>query len=120
MTKEESRKAALIAYDALEEKKSLDIQVIEIGGISTLADYFVIGSGTNPNQMQALTDNVEEKLAKAGYTAGHVEGFQRAGWILLDYGDVVIHIFDQESRSFYNLERIWKDGSVIKASKDEK
>jgi ribosome-associated protein len=116
LTKEESLKAAMTAYDALEEKKALDVKIIGINEISTLADYFVIGSGTNPSQMQALVDSVEEKLAKAGFTAGHVEGFQRAGWILLDYGDVVIHIFDQESRSFYNLERIWKDGKEIQPS----
>ena len=113
MKKEESRKAAGIACAALDEKKALDLKVIEIGEISTIADYFVIASGTNPSQIQALVDNVEQKLAAAGFTTSHIEGFQRAGWILLDYGDLVIHVFDEESRSFYNLERIWKDGRTV-------
>ncbi len=102
-----------IAYHALDDKKAIDIHVIDIRKISILADYFVIASGSNVNQIHALADQVEEKLAKEGYHARAIEGYQNANWILMDYQDIVIHIFDQESREFYDLERIWKDGELI-------
>ena len=75
-----------------------------------IADYFLIASGANPNQVQALVDNVQEKLYKAGYECKQVEGYQGATWILLDYLDIVIHVFSREDRRFYDLERIWRDG----------
>lgn len=102
-----------IAYQAMDEKKASDIRVIDISKISILADYFMIASGSNPNQIHAMADLVEEKLAKEGIRARSVEGYQNANWILMDYQDIVIHIFDQESREFYNLERIWSDGEDV-------
>ncbi len=102
-----------IAYDALDDKKANDIQMIDISSISILADYFMIASGTNPNQIHAMTDHVEEKMQEAGFYPKAIEGYQNANWILMDYGDVVIHIFDTESRSFYDLERIWSDGKRL-------
>ncbi|KLU73630.1 MAG: hypothetical protein RHS_0486 [Robinsoniella sp. RHS] len=104
---------AKIACAALEEKKAEDLKVINIEEVSVLADYFIITSGTNKNQVQALVDNVEEALGKAGYQAKQVEGYQTANWILLDYGDIIIHVFDSENRLFYDLERIWRDGKSI-------
>ncbi len=101
------------AYEAMDEKKAYDIRVIDISKVSILADYFMIASGSNPNQIHAIADLVEEKLAKEGVHARAVEGYQNANWILMDYQDIVIHIFDQESREFYNLERIWSDGEVV-------
>ena len=109
----DSRKAAAIAVAALDDKLASDIRIIRIDEVSTIADYFVIASGTNQNQVEALIESVEEKLAKAGYPIGHIEGIKGTGWTLMDYKDVVIHIFDQESRGFYDLERIWKDGEEI-------
>ena len=78
-----------------------------------LADYFLIASGTNRNQVQAMADNVDEMLHKAGYTVKQIEGYQTANWILMDYGDIIVHIFDRENRLFYDLERIWRDGESI-------
>ena len=112
-----AKKLAAIAIEALEAKKANDVSVIDIEKITTLADYFIIASGSNKNQVQAMTDEVTERLGKAGYDTKHVEGYRSANWILLDYGDVVIHIFDEENRLFYDLERIWRDGKLI--SKDE-
>ena len=106
-----SREMARIAYDALEEKKAEDIRVLSIEKVSVIADYFLIASGTNRNQVQALAESVEEALYKAGYEVRQKEGVQSANWILMDYGDIVLHIFDEENRLFYDIERIWKDGS---------
>lgn len=108
-----AKKMALAAIDALEDKKAEDIQIIDIGQVSPLADYFIIANGTNRNQVQALADNVEELLGKLGYERRPIEGYDSANWILLDYKDVIIHIFDKDSRSFYDLERIWRDGKVV-------
>ena len=116
MTKEESAKACGIIVNALNEKKALDIKVIAIDEISPLADYFVLASGANDNQLQAMVEAVDEKMTKAGFPVSHVEGFRRGGWTLLDYSDVVVHIFDLDSRNFYDLERIWKDGTEVDIS----
>ena len=115
-TDDRRKKMALMAVDALEDKKANDISIIDIEKISTLADYFIIASGTNRNQVQAMCDEVDERLGKAGFEPKHIEGYNSANWILLDYGDIVIHLFDEENRLFYDLERIWRDG--IKIEKD--
>lgn len=107
-----SRKMASLAYRALEEKKADDIKVLDIENVSTLADYFIIASGKNHNQVQAMADAVDEALGKAGYLPKQTEGYRNANWILQDYGDIVIHIFDTENRLFYDLERIWRDGTA--------
>ena len=101
------------AVEALKEKKGYDVKVIDISEISILADYFIIANGSNANQVQAMVDNVEEQMYKAGFDDPKVEGYNNASWILLDYNDVVLHIFDEESRSFYNLERLWRDGKEV-------
>lgn len=109
----QSKEMAKLAIEALEEKKAGDIKIIDIEHISTLADYFIIASGTNRNQVQAMADEVEERLGKAGIEPKQVEGYQNANWILMDYGDIVLHLFDEENRLFYDLERIWRDGKVM-------
>ena len=103
-----------LAVAALEDKKAEDIQILDISKISTIADYFIIASGSNRNQVQAMSDNVEEKLGRAGYEPKRIEGFQSADWVLMDYIDVIVHVFSRESRDFYDLERIWRDGKVVK------
>ena len=113
MVEKNSKEMAKIAVAALEEKKAKDIKILDISGVSVLADYFMIASGSNRNQVQAMADNVEEVLGKAGVHPKQIEGYQTANWILMDYGDVVIHIFDEENRLFYDLERIWRDGKVV-------
>ena len=112
----ESRNMAKIAVKALEDRKAVDIRVIDIEKISTIADYFIIATGTNRNQVQAMADAAEEALGRAGYTPKSVEGYQTANWILLDFGDIVLHLFDQENRLFYDLERIWRDGQLMEIS----
>ena len=102
-----------IAYDALDDKLAEDIKIIDIRSISVLADYFIIADGNNKNQVQAMVDNVEEQLGRAGYEPKQVEGTRGSNWILMDYGDLIIHVFDEENRLFYDLERIWRDGKVL-------
>ena len=117
---EESKKMAKIACAALADKKGEDIKVIDISNVSVLADYFIIASGSNRNQVQAMADNVEEILGRAQIEPKQIEGYQNANWILMDYRDVVIHIFDEENRLFYDLERIWRDGSLIEKEELDK
>ena len=100
-------------YKALDDKQGIDIKVIDIQGVTVVADYFVIVGGANKNQVQALVDNTEDELAKLGCHTAHVEGYQTANWILLDYEDVIVHVFNQEDRLFYDLERIWRDGKEV-------
>ena len=107
---EEVKEMARLAINAMEDKKAEDIRVIDISQVSVLADYFIIESGSNRSQIQTLSDAVEEKLGKAGYPVKQIEGYQNANWVLLDFGDIIVHIFDQENRLFYDLERIWRDG----------
>ncbi len=108
-----SLEMAKLAVQALEDKKGEDIRVIDISEVSVLADYFIIASGSNANQVQALCDNVNEELGKQGTHVKQVEGYDHANWILLDFGDIIVHVFDRENRLFYDLERIWRDGKVI-------
>ena len=110
---EESRKMAQIACKALSDKKAEEIKVIDISNVSVIADYFVIASANNPNQISALIDAVDEAMFKAGYEQAQLEGNQKSSWVLIDYKDVIIHIFSKEDRLFYDLERIWKDGIMI-------
>ncbi|MCI5624238.1 MULTISPECIES: ribosome silencing factor [Anaerostipes] len=102
-----------IAYQALDDKLGEDIKVIDIRGISTIADYFIIADGSNKNQVQAMVDNVQEELEKAGYSMKQMEGYRDGSWVLLDFHDIIIHVFDRENRLFYDLERIWKDGVEV-------
>ena len=111
--RENSLKLARIAIAALEDKKAVDIRMIDISDVSVLADYFIIAGGTNRMQIQALADEVTKQLELAGAQPRQVEGYQNAGWVLLDFGDVIIHIFDSENRLLYDLERIWRDGRQV-------
>ena len=104
---------AQIACKAIDDKKGQDIKIIDIHNVSVIADYFVIASGTNSNQVQAIVDNVEEQLGRAGFEAKQIEGNRNSSWIHMDYGDVIVHVFDEENRLFYDLERIWRDGKVL-------
>jgi ribosome-associated protein len=108
-----SKQMVKLAYEALDEKKGEDIQIIEIKDISIIADYFIIANGTNASQVDALVNSVIDKLGRNGMDPKRIEGVRSASWILLDYGDVVVHVFSKEDRLFYNLERIWRDGKNI-------
>ena len=102
-----------IAYDAFEDKKGEDIRILKIAGVSTIADYFVIVTGNNPSQVRALQDNAEEQLAKNGFRPSRIEGVKNSNWVLMDYSDVILHVFSTEDREFYNLDHIWKDAEVV-------
>ncbi len=107
------KKMAQLAIHAMEEKKAQDIRVIDISQISVIADYFIIANGNNRSQIQALSDTVEETLERAGYPLKQKEGYHNTNWVLLDFGDIIFHIFDKENRLFYDLERLWFDGKTI-------
>lgn len=113
MAEKNAKEMVKTAVAALQDKKGEDIRVIDISGVTVIADYFIIASGSNPNQVQALVDNVEEQMYKAGYDDPRVEGYNTASWVLLDYNDVIVHVFSQNDRLFYDLERIWRDGKEI-------
>lgn len=113
MEEKRALELAKLAIEALQDKKAEDIRIINISEVSVIADYFIIAGGNNPSQIQALSDNVEEKLGRAGCPAKQIEGYEAANWVLLDFGDIIVHVFDRENRLLYDLERIWRDGKQI-------
>ena len=105
-----------VIIDALEDKKGENIVAIDISKISVIADYFVIVNGNNLNQVEALADNVKDELFKNDILPRNIEGFKNAGWVLMDYEDIVVHVFDKDDRFFYDLERVWSDGKIVDLS----
>lgn len=103
----------ITALRAADDKKGHDLVVLDLRGIATFTDYFVITSGANQRQVQAISDAVSEKLKQAGTRAARIEGYRTAEWILLDYGDFIFHIFDDKARGFYDLERLWREGKRV-------
>ncbi|MEE1186150.1 MAG: ribosome silencing factor [Acutalibacteraceae bacterium] len=101
-----------IAVNALDSKKAVDIYAVEVGDLTVLTDYFIIVNGTSSTHVKALADEVEDKLSKSGLEPDNIEG-KSSGWILLDYGTVVVHVFTKEARDYYNIERLWSDGKII-------
>ena len=112
MTEINIKDRVLTACKAISEKKGLDIKIINIEGLSSISDYFVLTTGNNINQVRAISDEVFESLAKEKIHPSHLEGYDKGTWILMDYKDFIVHIFDKDARDFYNLERIWKDAPV--------
>lgn len=110
---QKSREFALKAAQFIEDKKGLDIRILELGDLTLLADYFLICSGTSKQHVQAICDNLLEKLKKENFPLLGIEGYEEGRWVLLDYGALVIHIFMPEERKFYNLERLWGKAQVI-------
>ena len=110
----EPKELVQLAYKTLQEKMAEDIEVIDISGISTIADYFIIATGKNPRHVQSLVDELDQTLGRAGAVDHRDEGYRAANWVLMDYKDVVIHIFSQEDRRFYDLERIWRSGRLLR------
>lgn len=110
---EQSKEMVKIAYKALDEKKANNIVILDIASVTPIADYFLICDASNVNQLGALTDEVEQQMYKAGFTQQQREGHKDSPWVLLDFGDIIVHIFDKENRGFYNLERIWADGKRV-------
>ncbi len=108
-----TRELAKLACNALADKKAGDVKVIDIREISVIADYFILADGENQNQLAAMQEAVDEAFYKAGLHVKQVEGNAHSTWILMDYGDIIVHIFSKEDRLFYDLERIWRDGILI-------
>ncbi|HBT63248.1 MAG TPA: ribosome silencing factor [Ruminococcaceae bacterium] len=112
----ESRDLAKQAVISLDKHKAEDIRIIGIRDITVIADYFVIATGTSSTQAKALADYLETELAEQGVKPQRIEGYSSANWILMDYGSMIVHIFYKETRDFYNLERLWKDGQQLELS----
>ena len=109
------KEIALKAVQILDSKKAEDIKVIEVTEQTIVADYFVLATGTSSTHVKALADDVEYELEQIGVHDGHIEG-RATGWVLLDYGAVLVHVFDKESRAYYNLERLWTDANLVDLS----
>jgi len=103
----------VMALSAASEKKAMNVVVLDLREIASFTDYFVIASGANERQVQAISDEVVETLKKAGTPVMRTEGYKTAEWILLDYGDFVVHIFNEKARSFYDLERLWRESKRV-------
>ncbi len=112
-----SLELAVRAAKALDSKKAEDLKVIGIRDVSVLADYFVLATGTSSTHVKALAEETEFQLEKDGVRANHKEGYRSNSWVLLDYGSVVVHVFTEESRKFYDLDRLWQDGETVDLSK---
>ena len=100
------------ALNALNEKKAMDLAAIRVGDLTIVAEYFILATATSNTHVKTLADEVEVKLSEMGVEPHHIEG-RATGWILLDYGDIVVHVFSREAREFYNLDKMWGDGEVI-------
>ncbi len=111
-----SREMAKLVCNALDNKKAIDIKAIDISNVSVLADYFIVASAANQNQLLAMQDEVDRILYENGINAKSIEGNRQSTWILMDYEDIIVHLFSEEDRLFYNLERIWQDGVIIDAA----
>jgi ribosome-associated protein len=107
------------AINAAAEKKAIEPTVLDLRGISTFTDFFVIVTGANRRQVQAISDEVVDQLKRGGNPAARVEGYQNAEWVLVDYGDFVVHIFDDKARRFYDLERLWREARRRDLSPDD-
>ena len=110
------KEMALLLAQAMDSKKGKDIRVLETDGVTTLADYFVLCSGSSAPQLKALADAGETAMKDHGILPHHVEGHRGGTWILQDYGDVVVHVFDKEARAFYDLDRLWADAKTVDLS----
>ena len=108
-----SYEQAIMAAKAISSKKGLDIQVIKISEVSVIADYMVIATGTSSTHVKALANEVEYQLDKNGISVSHIEGYRSDTWILLDYVDVIVNVFSDEARDFYDLDRLWQDGDPV-------
>ena len=109
----DTRERVREAVSAADDRKAVDLKVLQLEKITDFTDYFLICSGTNERQVQAIANNVEERLRAEGARPLHIEGYNRGQWVLLDYGDLVVHVFDGQTRGFYSLERLWADAPDV-------
>lgn len=106
------------ALRAASDKKALDLVVLDLRSVATFTDYFLLASGTNVRQVQAIADEITERLKREGTRAERIEGYQTAEWVLVDYGDFIVHIFEDKARRFYDLERLWREGTRVQLPAD--
>jgi ribosome-associated protein len=102
-----------VAVHAAEAKQAKDIRILDLRALTAFADYFILASGSNTRQIQAIADEVQQQLKKAGDRALSLEGYDNAEWILMDYGDYLVHIFSEKARAYYDLERLWREAKVV-------
>ena len=102
-----------VAYDAIDDKLGQDISIINIGQVSSLCDYFIIATASSSRQVKAIADSVQDAFTEQGIEPRAKGGYDTQTWILLDYGDIIVHVFDEENREFYNLEKLWKDAPYV-------
>lgn len=114
----ETKALSLEVFKALDDKKAHDIKVLNVQGITSIADYFILATGTSTRHASSLAESVEEALSEMGYEPAHKEGYRTGEWILLDYLDVIVHVFTEETRAFYKLEKMWKDAEIVQVSVD--
>ena len=108
-----SKEVVKIAVEALDSKKTEDIKVVKVEGLTSITDYFVIATANSTTQVKAAADEVEFKLKQQGVELNKLDGYQNAEWIALDYYQVIIHIFNRDTREFYSLEKLWRDGEIV-------
>ncbi|HYA86600.1 MAG TPA: ribosome silencing factor [Nitrospirota bacterium] len=108
-----SLEVAQLSAEAADNKKAFDILILDLRSLTYITDYFIICSGGNSSQVGAIADGITQTLAKAGVHPSHIEGEREASWVLMDYGDIVVHIFSQETRSYYSLEKLWGDAPRV-------
>jgi ribosome-associated protein len=106
-------KSLLIALQAIDDKKGVDLVVLDVSKVASFANFFVLCTGESSRQVQAIADEVEFRLKKQNLRANHIEGYRNAEWVLLDYIDVVVHVFSKKARAYYDLERLWRDGKRL-------
>jgi ribosome-associated protein len=114
-----SKDLAIQAAEAALEKKALDVTVLDLSGLTVIADYFVICSGESTTQVKAVAEFIEQEFAQKRIRPLGIEGVAHSHWILLDYGDVIIHVFEKETRAYYNLEKLWMDAKVVEINEDK-
>ncbi|SHH49884.1 ribosome silencing factor [Caloranaerobacter azorensis] len=102
-----------VILEAADDKKAFDIKLLDISDITTIADFFVFASGNNERQVIAIVDEIEDKMYQLGYEVINKEGYREGRWVLLDFGDIIVHVFHKEDREFYNLDRLWIDAKEI-------
>jgi ribosome-associated protein len=109
----DSREATFVAANAAEAKKSLSTVVLDVRQVTLIADYFVIAGGDSTNQVRAIVDHIDEELSKLGYRQRSIEGKADGRWVLLDYGDIIVHVLHEKERNFYKLEQFWNNGLIV-------
>ncbi|MBS9336309.1 ribosome silencing factor [Fructobacillus papyrifericola] len=113
---QESKELLKTVLEAIDNKRGEDVTALDMQGVSLLADYFVLASASSTRQVQAIAREVKEEVVAAGYPIDHIEGFEKAQWVVLDLGDVIVHVFDEESRDFYHLDKLWYDAKSLDLS----